>query len=94
MSKQTNNNIVILAAIASGTIIAVAGTLRITPADLNWGKVQAEEVAFSAQVAVVMMIPLFFPYAFLQHENSQRIAAGFILIFTLILAAIFIDLSS
>ena len=61
-------------------------TIEITATTLFF--VMLEKVAISAQVAVVMAIPLFFPYAFLQHENSQRIAAGFILIFTLILAGL------
>ena len=45
MSKQINNNRVILTAIAAGTMIALASIAT----NLGWDRTQAEEVAFSAQ---------------------------------------------
>ena len=44
MSKQINKNVVVLTGIAAGTIIALASITS-----LDWGKAQAEEIAFSAQ---------------------------------------------
>ena len=45
MSKQINKNVVVLTGIAAGTIIALASITT----SLDWGKAQAEEIAFSAQ---------------------------------------------
>ena len=45
MSKQINKNVVVLTSIAAGTIIALASITT----SLDWGKAQAEEIAFSAQ---------------------------------------------
>ena len=45
MSKQINDNRVILATIVAGTMIALASIAT----NLGWDRTQAEEVAFSAQ---------------------------------------------
>ncbi len=49
-----------------------------------------ENVARSAEIAILCMIPLFFPYPFLQTANSKKIVSGFILIFTLFVSGLYI----
>tara|TARA_B100000575_G_C23121500_1_gene649100 strand:+ start:213 stop:1565 length:1353 start_codon:yes stop_codon:yes gene_type:complete len=45
-----------------------------------------ENVTFSAAVAIMCSIPLFFPYPFLQSESGERIVSVFILLFTLVVS--------
>jgi len=49
-----------------------------------------ENITLCAEIGIMCSIPLFFPYPFLQTENSQRIISGFILLFTIIFSGFFI----
>ena len=62
----------------------------VLPEDTNWLRFNAmlENVSYSAAVAIMCSIPLFFPYPFLQSDNGQRIIALFILLFTLVLSGL------
>jgi len=62
----------------------------VIPDDTNWLRFNemAQSVSSSAAIAIMVSIPFFFPYPFLQSDNGQRFAALFILLFTIALSGL------